>query len=128
MMSADELQASVRGALSGEDAVREVRMFGGIGFMLNGNLIAGASARGLLVRVGRDREPRALVKPGARRMRMRGRTLEGWIYVDAPTLSARAVHAWMRVALPYVRSLPRKARSRPPKRRARKAPSRTSGR
>jgi TfoX/Sxy family transcriptional regulator of competence genes len=110
MMTAEELAASVRRALRGEGTVREVKMFGGIGFMLNGNLIAGASRRGLLVRVGRERERQALAKAGARRMVMRGRTLEGWVYVDPPALSARAVRAWMRLAAPYVSSLPRKAR------------------
>ena len=45
------LAASVRAALARTDAVREVKMFGGIGFMLNGNLFAAASKRGLLVRV-----------------------------------------------------------------------------
>jgi TfoX/Sxy family transcriptional regulator of competence genes len=110
MMTADELAASVRRALGAGGAVREVKMFGGIGFMLNGNLIAGASRRGLLVRVGRERELQALARAGARRMVMRGRTLEGWVYVDPPALSARAVQAWMRLAVPYVSSLPRKTR------------------
>jgi TfoX/Sxy family transcriptional regulator of competence genes len=41
-------------------------MFGGLGFMLNGSLIAGASRRGLLVRVGKDRQAEALGRPGAR--------------------------------------------------------------
>jgi TfoX/Sxy family transcriptional regulator of competence genes len=123
MMTAEALAASVRRTLSGEGAVREVKMFGGIGFMLNGNLIAGASRRGLLVRVGRERERRALAKSGARRMLMRGRTLEGWVYVDPPALSARAVQAWMRLALPYVSSLPRKARPG-----ARRTPSRRTPR
>ena len=109
-MTADELAASVRRALGAAGAVREVKMFGGIGFMLNGNLIAGASRRGLLVRVGREREPQALARAGARRMVMRGRTLEGWVYVDPPALNARAVQAWMRLAVPYVSSLPRKTR------------------
>ncbi len=110
MMSARELAESVRFALSAQGAVREVKMFGGIGFMLNGNLIAGASRRGLLLRVGADRERQALARRGARPMRMRGRTLEGWIYVDPPALTPPAVVAWMQLALPYVRSLPRRAR------------------
>ena len=109
MMSAEKLAESVRTALSGQGALREVKMFGGIGFMLNGNLIAGASRRGLLVRVGADRERQALARRGARPMRMRGRTLEGWIYVDPPALTPRAVAAWIDLALPYVLSLPPRA-------------------
>ena len=47
-----DLAASVRTALVGASAIREVKMFEGIGFMLNGNLVAAVSKRGLLVRVG----------------------------------------------------------------------------
>ena len=99
-------------------------MFGGIGFMLNGNLLAGASSRGLLLRVGREREGEALTRPGARPMVMRGRTLEGYVYVDPPALSPEAVRGWIELALPYVRTLPPKAaktRRRKPARAARPA-------
>ncbi len=72
-MNDQELAASVRAALLGAGTIREVKMFGGIGFMLNGNLIAGASKRGLLLRVGKDRLREALALPGARPMEMKGR-------------------------------------------------------
>ena len=61
-----ELAASVRAALAGTGNIREVRMFGGIGFMLNGNLVAAASRRGLLLRVGKDHQAKALAQSGAR--------------------------------------------------------------
>jgi len=77
---------SPRAALSGAGAIREVKMFGGIGFMLNGNLLAGASSRGLLLRAGKDRMREALALPGARPMEMKGRTMQGYIYVDHPAL------------------------------------------
>jgi TfoX/Sxy family transcriptional regulator of competence genes len=107
-----ELVARVRAALLDAGAVREVKMFGGVGFMLNGNLIAGASNRGLLVRVGHTREREALALPGARPMQMKGRTLEGYIYVDHPALDDRVVQACIRLALPHVLLLPPKARAR----------------
>ena len=107
-----ELAASVRAALLGAGTIREVKMFGGIGFMLNGNLIAGASNRGLLIRVGKAREREALAQPGARPMQMKGRTMQGYVYVDPPALHDRAVQACIRLALPYVLSLPPKARSK----------------
>ena len=116
-MDEQELVASVRAALSGAGTIREVKMFGGIGFMLNGNLIAGASKRGLLLRVGKERQHEALAQPGARPMEMKGRTMEGYIYVDPPALDDRAVQACIRLALPYVLSLPPKA----PKRQGPKA-------
>jgi TfoX/Sxy family transcriptional regulator of competence genes len=87
-------------------------MFGGVGFMLNGNLIAGASPRGLLLRVGSERSAEALARPGARPMVMRGRALAGYVYVDPPALSAAAVRAWIELALSYVRALPPRAAKR----------------
>ena len=108
-MDEQELAASVRAALSGAGTIREVKMFGGMGFMLNGNLIAGASKRGLLLRVGKERQHEALAQPGARPMEMKGRTMEGYIYVDHPALHDRAVAKWIRLALPHVLSLPPKA-------------------
>ncbi|MGH8236225.1 MAG: TfoX/Sxy family protein [Steroidobacteraceae bacterium] len=112
----EDLAASVRAALAGGGAVREVRMFGGIGFMLNGNMIAAASTRGLLVRVGKDRQQDALAKPGARPMVMRGRTLDGYIYVDPPALNGRAVHAWLQLARGFVQTLPPKTPGSKPRR------------
>jgi TfoX/Sxy family transcriptional regulator of competence genes len=83
-------------------------MFGGIGFMLNGNMIAAACRRGLLVRVGKDRQGEALAQPGTRPMQMRGRVMEGYIYVDPPAVSDRAARVMIRLALPHVQSLPPK--------------------
>jgi TfoX/Sxy family transcriptional regulator of competence genes len=101
----------VRDALEslGTDKIREVRMFGGIGFMLRGNLLLGASPRGLLVRVGKDAQPKALTRPGARPMVMRGRTMDGYVYVDPPALTTRAVKSWVALAIEFVSTLPPKA-------------------
>jgi TfoX/Sxy family transcriptional regulator of competence genes len=111
-----DLVASVRTALADTGAVREVKMFGGIGFMLNGNLIAGASKRGLLVRLGKDRQGDALAQPGARPMVMRGRTMEGYIYVDPPALNDQAVQKWLQLAVAFVQTLPPKLTGPTPQR------------
>jgi TfoX/Sxy family transcriptional regulator of competence genes len=63
-VTTDELAAAVRDALSKSGTIREVNMFGGIGFMLNGNMVAAASKRGLLARVGNDQAHDALQLPG----------------------------------------------------------------
>jgi TfoX/Sxy family transcriptional regulator of competence genes len=107
-----DLAASVRNALLGAEAIREVKMFGGIGFMLNGNLLAGASKRGLLVRIGKDRQGDALARSGARPMVMRGRTMEGYVYVDPPALDDGAVQTWMELAVGFVQTLPPKPKQR----------------
>jgi len=83
-------------------------MFGGIGFMLNGNLVAAASKRGLLVRVGKERQDDALAQQGARPIVMRGRTMEGYVYVDPPALKNQAVQKWLRLAVAFVQTLPPK--------------------
>ncbi len=109
-MTADyDLVACVRAVLAGAGTVREVKMFGGIGFMLNGNMIAAASKRGLLVRVGKDRQPDALMLPEARPMEMRGRTMEGYVYIDPPGLTDSVVQGALQLALAFVQTLPPKA-------------------
>lgn len=106
----EKLAAQTRAALARVDGIREVKMFGGIGFMLNGNLLAGASKRGLLLRIGEAKVREALSRPGARPMVMRGATMKDYIYVDAPALDARAVTAWMKLAVGFVKALPAKRR------------------
>jgi TfoX/Sxy family transcriptional regulator of competence genes len=108
-----ELDASVRAALAPAGTVREVTMFGGTGFMLNGNLAAMTSRRGLLVRVGKDRQADALAQPGARPMVMNGRPMEGYIHVDPPALDNRAVRVWLRLAAAFVQTLPAKPERKP---------------
>ena len=87
----------------------EVKMFGGTGFMLNRNLVAAVSKRGLLLRVGKDRYHDALAWPGARPMEMRGRTMEGYVYIDPPVSANGALKAWLDEAVAFVKTLPVKA-------------------
>ena len=113
------LVRSVRSALSGVKGVTEVKMFGGIGFMLNRNLLVGASKRGLLLRVGKDRQSQALAQPSTRPMEMRGRVMEGYVYVDPP-VAPSAVRRWVEMASAFVRTLPpKKAKRQPPKKKRR---------
>jgi len=108
-MSADtDLALRVRAALHGVERVCEVKMFGGVGFMVNGNLLAGASKRGLLLRIGRERQDEALAQPGMRPMEMRGRRMEGYVYADPPPRSEDALKAWLGKALDFVQTLPPK--------------------
>ena len=107
-MTNEVLVTNVRNTLKKAGALREVKMFGGIGFMLNGNLTAAASRRGLLVRVGKERQSDALALPGARPMVMRNRTMEGYIYVDPPALNDSALRSWLRLAIDFVKTLPPK--------------------
>lgn len=116
MATGDDLAAKVRAAVAGVETVREVRMFGGIGFMSKGNMIAAVSKRGLLLRVGKERQYDALAQPGARPMQMRGRVIEGYVYVDPPALTDGAVQTWLQLALAFVQTLPPKASGSKPAR------------
>ena len=108
-MSADNnLAERVRAALVGIAATSEVKMFGGIAFMLNGNLLAAASARGLLLRVGKEQAPDAVARPGVRAMEMRGRVMEGYVYADPANLTGEAMREWLQIAQKFVQTLPKK--------------------
>jgi hypothetical protein len=104
-----QLLCDVRAALARTKDVAEIRMFGGIGFMLAGNLVIAASRRGLLARIGEAQEREALGRAGARPMVMRGRAMRGYVYVDPPALDAASVAAWVKTAVAFVRTLPAKA-------------------
>ncbi len=105
----EDLAGRMRVALAGAGVVREVKMFGGLCFMLNGNMVAGTSKRGLLVRVGKDQQPDALARPGAKRMEMTGRPMEGYVFVDPPPPDDRSLQDWLVLALAFVKTLPPKA-------------------
>jgi TfoX/Sxy family transcriptional regulator of competence genes len=109
MTASFDITAAVREALSSGGTLREVRMFGGIGFMLSGNLATMASKRGLLMRVGKDRLDRALAQPGVHPMIMRGRPMEGYVFVDTPDLTESAGKALLKLTRAFIQSLPRKA-------------------
>jgi TfoX/Sxy family transcriptional regulator of competence genes len=117
-MAIDEkLAGHVRVALADAGAVREVKMFGGLGFMLNGNMIAASSDRGLLVRVGEAGMAEASAS-GAQPMIMNGRKMKGFVWVPGVP-DERAVKAWLRRARTFVETLPaKKAVSKPERKRS----------
>jgi DNA-binding winged helix-turn-helix (wHTH) protein/TfoX/Sxy family transcriptional regulator of competence genes len=113
----ENLAERIRVVLAGTGSVREVRMFGGLCFMLNGNMVAGASKRGLLVRVGKDQHTRALARPDAKRMEMSGRPMEGYVFIDPPPRDEQTLREWLDLAVAFVNTLPAKA----PRLRSRRA-------
>jgi TfoX/Sxy family transcriptional regulator of competence genes len=101
-----ELADRVRAGLSERDRVREVAMFGGLAFMVEDRMVVCVSAGGgaLLVRVGADRDPELVARPGARRAEMgQGRSMgEGWIAVDEAVLqTADELASWLDAALAF---------------------------
>jgi len=95
----------------------EQKMFGGVCFMIDGNMLVGSSKRGLLVRVGKEAHGAAIAQPHAKPMEMRGRPMEGYVFVDpAGTASEKDLKAWLKRALAFVGTLPPKAGKAKPKR------------
>jgi TfoX/Sxy family transcriptional regulator of competence genes len=105
--ASEAMGARLRPLLEG---LEEKRMFGGLGFMLNGNMLVGTTADGaLLVRVDPARMAAALVRPGARPMYMGARTMTGFVAVEPAALpDAAALAAWIAYARVYVATLPPK--------------------
>jgi TfoX/Sxy family transcriptional regulator of competence genes len=102
----EELAHRVRELLGEEDGLSEQRMFGGLAFLLDGNMGVAVSPRGLLVRVGPDAAEEALAKPGAAPMQMGQRQMRGWVFVDPGTLARkRELGQWVRQGVRFARAL-----------------------
>ena len=105
----EELADRVRQELTGEPGLTERKMFGGLGFMLDGNMAVAASGQGgLMVRVDTETcEP--FLAEGAEPMQMQGRAMRGWLLV-APELveDEESVARWVGRGADYARSLPPK--------------------
>jgi TfoX/Sxy family transcriptional regulator of competence genes len=106
MAQDDELAHRVRELLGEEDGLSEQRMFGGLAFLLHGNMAVAVSTRGLLVRVGPEGAQAALAKPGAEEMKMGQRAMRGWIRVDPDALATqRQLRPWVHQGVRLARSL-----------------------
>ena len=109
-MAYDEgLAQRIREALADADGLSERRMFGGIAFMLHGNMAVGISGDELMVRVGPEAYDEALAQPHARVFDMTGRVMRGWVVVAAEGIADdAALGEWVRQGANYARSLPPK--------------------
>ncbi len=109
-MAYDEgLAQRIREALADADGLSERRMFGGIAFMLHGNMAVGISGDELMVRVGPEAYDDALAQPHARVFDMTGRVMRGWVVVAAEGIADDgALGDWVRRGADYARSLPPK--------------------
>ena len=108
----EKLADRVREHLLGEPGLTERRMFGGLGFMVNGNLAVSTSGQGgLLLRVDPAQTEDLIADPLAERFVMRGRELNGWLRIDVDaTMSEQELEGWLSRGVAYARSLPPKAR------------------
>jgi TfoX/Sxy family transcriptional regulator of competence genes len=106
----EALAERIRELVGSERGITEKKMFGGLAFLLNGNMSVAASGQGgLLVRVDPDESDALAKKAGARVMEMRGREMHGWLRVDAGAVRTKTqLSAWVDRGVSFARSLPPK--------------------
>jgi TfoX/Sxy family transcriptional regulator of competence genes len=106
----EDLANRIRELIAGEADVTEKRMFGGLAFLIGGNMAVAASGQGgLMVRVEPEETAALVAKPNARPFEMRGREMQGWLRVDDEGVrTKRQLEPWVKRGVAYARSLPRK--------------------
>jgi len=106
----EELAGRIRELVEGEQGLAEQKMFGGLAFLIGGNMAVAASGQGgLLVRVDPEESEALVERTPARLMEMRGRSMPGWLRVDTEHVATkRALTPWVKRGVAYARSLPAK--------------------
>jgi TfoX/Sxy family transcriptional regulator of competence genes len=110
-MAYDEgLADRIRELVASEPDLTEQKMFGGLAFLIGGNMAIAASGQGgILVRVDPDESDRLVSTTKARVMEMRGREMRGWLRLDLDDVSTkRELAKWAKLGTTYARSLPAK--------------------
>ena len=106
----EELAGRIRALIGDEPAVTEQRMFGGLAFLIGGNMAIAASGQGgVLVRADPAESDALIASTEAQPMEMRGREMKGWLRVnDEGVRTRRELEPWVRRGVAYARSLPPK--------------------
>jgi|SRR5450759_1585869 TfoX N-terminal domain len=113
-MAYDEVLTNrIREALAGERRVAEIKMMGGLCFMIRGHMALAIVGDELMIRVGPDGYERALGRVHAREMDLTGRSMKGFVIVEpAGIRTKRSLASWVAPAAAFARSLPPKVRRR----------------
>ena len=110
-MAYDErLAARIREAVQGEPGVTEKAMFGGLAFLVGGNMAVSASGQGgMLLRCDPAQTETLVSEPGVGRFEMRGREMNGWLHVSVEAVRSDSdLDRWVGLGVAYARSLPPK--------------------
>jgi TfoX/Sxy family transcriptional regulator of competence genes len=101
----------IRDALADRDDVAERKMFGGLAFMLDGNMCCGIVGDRLMLRLGADLAEQALERTHVQPMDFTGRPMTGMVFVAPEGLHGKAVRTWVDLATSFARTLPPKRRT-----------------
>jgi TfoX/Sxy family transcriptional regulator of competence genes len=106
----EDLANRIRELVGTEEGLTEQRMFGGLAFLINGNMSVAASGQGgLLLRVDPEESDRLLDDPHAEPMVMRGRSMQGWLRVHPDGVrTKRQLERWVKRGVGFARTLPSK--------------------
>ena len=106
----EDLAYRIRELLVDEPDITEKKMFGGLAFLVRGNMAVAASGQGgVLVRADPTKSDKVVATTTARPMEMRGREMQGWLRVDADAVrTKRQLAKWVDMGMTYARSLPAK--------------------
>jgi TfoX/Sxy family transcriptional regulator of competence genes len=106
----EKLAERIRALVADERRVTEKKMFGGLAFLVGGNMAVAASGQGgLLVRVDPDQSDALVASSNARMMEMRGRQMPGWLRLDAEDVrTKRQLSTWVDRGVSFARALPPK--------------------
>jgi TfoX/Sxy family transcriptional regulator of competence genes len=106
----EELADRIRELLGAESGLTEKKMFGGLAFLIRGNMAVAASGQGgVLVRVDPAQSDRLVATTNARLMEMRGQRMKGWLRVDPDDVRTKLqLTKWVKLGTTYARSLPAK--------------------
>ena len=106
MAYSEALAKRVREALAREKGIHEIKMFGGLTFMIGGHMAVGVVGQQLMVRVGPDGYQRALGRVHAREMDFTGRSIKGFVFVEPAGISTkRSLTSWVAPAVAFAKSL-----------------------
>jgi hypothetical protein len=109
MVYSKSLAARVRESLASRRGIGEKKMFGGVGFLLFGNMLVGVWQNSLIARLGPDEGRRALAEPHVSAFDVTGRPMKGWVMVDPEGIDTDdELRAWLDRAAAFVATLPRK--------------------
>ena len=109
-MAFDEtLAARIRQNLARNKNVENKKMFGGIGFLLNGNMLVGVWKDSLIARVGSDEYEHAVLEPHVKEFDITGKPMKGWVLVEPEGVEEdEQLNEWIQRALKFVGKLPAK--------------------
>jgi TfoX/Sxy family transcriptional regulator of competence genes len=106
----EELASRIREQVAGESGLTEQKMFGGLAFLIGGNMAIGVSGQGgVLVRADPEESDRLAETTDAELMEMRGKQMRGWLRIGAEHVrTKRQLAKWVELGTKYARSLPAK--------------------